>query len=93
MTNDSPYNHNRSLDERDKRYEELAAKAVVPSEVSTSLFAPAMVPTAITATASLTNATTKHRATAIAFAQHYSDTNDHVAGVYRMPVICSVDVR
>lgn len=89
------YNHNRSLDERDKRYEELAAKQVVPSQAKY-----VVVCTRDGADGDFCDGFSDqrhyftHRATAIAFAQHYSDTNDHVAGVFKMPeFIARVDVR
>lgn len=89
------YNHNRSLDERDKRYEELLAKAVLKSQAKY-----VVVCTNDGADGDFCDGFRDdrqyftHRATAIAFAQHYSDTNDHVAGVFKMPeFIARVDVR
>lgn len=89
------YNHNRSLDARHKRYNELCAKQCVPSEAKYCVVA------------SRDGADGdfregfyddrhyfKSRATAIAWAQHYSDLCDHVAGVYKMPeFVARVDVR
>lgn len=89
------YNHNRTYDERKKRYDELLDKQCVPSEAKYCV-----VTTRDGADGDFRDGFSndryyfKHRATAIAFAQHYSDTHDHVAGVFKMPqFICRVDVR
>lgn len=89
------YNHNRSLDTRHKRYNELCAKQCLPSEAKY-----AVITTHNGADGDFRDGfpNDRHyftnRATAIAFAQHYSDMCDHVAGVYKMPeFICKVDVR
>ena len=89
------YNHNRSLEERHKRYNELCQKMCVPSEAKYCVVA-----TRDGADGDFRDGFSndrhyfKHRATAIAWAQHFSDMCDHVAGVYKMPeFICRVDVR
>lgn len=89
------YNYDRSYDARNKRYNELWKKGVAKSEARYTV-----VCTRNAADGDFTSGHSgqrfyfKHRATAIAFAQHYSDMYDHVAGVYRMPeFIARVDVR
>lgn len=89
------YNHNRSYHERSKRYEELRAKQVAQSEAKYCV-----VTTRDGAEGDFRDGFSsdrhyfKHRATAIAWAQHYSDMCDHVAGVFKMPeFIARVDVR
>lgn len=89
------YNYNRSFEQRVKRYVELSAKAVVPSEAKY-----VVVCTRNGADGDFFNGSSydrhyfTHRATAIAFAQHFSDINENVAGVYKMPeFIRRADVR
>ena len=89
------YNHNRSYEERHKRYRELCAKTCVPSEATYCV-----VTTRDGADGDFRDGFNddryyfKSRATAIAWAQHYSDICDHVAGVFQMPkFVCRVDVR
>ena len=89
------YNHDRTFDQRNDRYNELHAKQVVPSEAKYCV-----VTTRDGADGDFRDGFSNdryyfsHRATAIAFAQHYSDIYDHVAGVFTMPkFICKVDVR
>ena len=89
------YNHNRSYDERHKRYDELESKQVVPSEAKYCV-----ITTRDGADGDFSSGVSSdrvyftNRRTAIAFAQHYSDVNDHVAGVFKMPeFIARVDVR
>ena len=89
------YNHNRSYEERQKRYDELCNKQVTKHEAKY-----VVVCTRDGADGDFCDGFSNdrhyftHRATAIAFAQHYSDTNDHVAGVFQMPkFVCRVDVR
>ena len=89
------YNHNRSLDERHKRYNELCAKCVTKYEARYCV-----VCTRDGADGDFCDgfSNDRHyftsRSTAVAFAQHYSDMCDHVAGVFKMPqFVCRVDVR
>lgn len=89
------YNHDRSLDARHKRYNELCAKQCVPSEAKYCVVA-----TRDGADGDFRDGFSndrhyfKNRSTAIAWAQHFSDLCDHVAGVYRMPeFLARVDVR
>ena len=80
------YNFNRTLDQRHKRYNELAAKKVDKSAAKYCV-----VCTRdgyygdFTDGFSNDRAYFTNRATAIAYAQHYSDICDHVAGVFKMP--------
>ena len=89
------YNHDRSYDARNKRLEELTAKQVVPSEAKYCV-----ITTRDGADGDYRDGFSndrhyfKNRATAVAWAQHYSDMCDHVAGVFKMPeFIARVDVR
>ena len=89
------YNHDRSIDARHKRYTELCAKRCVPSEAKYCV-----ITTRDGADGDFRDGFSndryyfKHRATAIAWAQHYSDICDHVAGVFKMPeFIARIDVR
>ena len=89
------YNHDRSWEARHKRYYQLKDKQCVPSEAKYCV-----VTTRDGADGDFRDGFSndrhyfKSRATAVAFAQHYSDLCDHVAGVFRMPeFICRVDVR
>ena len=89
------YNHNRSYEQRQKRYEELTAKQVAPSEAKYCV-----VTTRDGADGDFRDGFSNDRhyfklaATAICWAQHYSDLYDHVAGVFKMPeFIARVDVR
>ena len=89
------YNHDRTYDQRHKRYHELCLKQCVLSEAKYCV-----VTTRDGADGDFCDGypNDRHyftnRATAIAFAQHYSDMCDHVAGVFKMPqFICRVDVR
>ena len=89
------YNHDRSLDQRHKRYYELTRKQCVPSEAKYCV-----ITTRDGADGDFRNGFNndchyfKSRATAVAWAQHYSDICDHVAGVFKMPeFIARVDVR
>ena len=89
------YNHNRPYSIRDKRYEELSDKRCVPSEAKYCV-----VTTRDGADGDFRDGFSNDRhyfkncTTAVAFAQHYSDIEDHVAGVFKMPeFICRVDVR
>ena len=80
------YNFNRSYDQRSARYYELAATQVPSSEGKYCV-----VTTRGGADGDFRDGFDKdrhyftNRQTAIAFAQHYSDIYDHVAGVFKMP--------
>ena len=90
------YNHDRSLDQRRKRYKELMSKQVTPSEAKY-----VVICTRDAADGHYGDGFNydkfhyfANRATAIAWAQHYSDICDHVAGVFKRPeFIARVDVR
>ena len=89
------YNHDRSLDQRHKRFHELAAKQVTKYEAKYNV-----ITTRDGADGDFCgNSSVDHhyftsRATAVAYAQHYSDICDHVAGIFKMPeFIARVDVR
>ena len=87
------YNHNRPYSIRDKRYEELSEKQcdkkVAKYVVQCTRDAADGELDGFGACHYFTN-----RRTAIAWAEHYSDIEDHVAGVFKMPeFICRVDVR
>ena len=91
------YNHERSYDERQKRFAELTNKQVT-QWCSTRKYC--VVTTRDGADGDYQDGFNNdhhyftHRATAIAWAQHYSDMCDHVAGVFKVPeFICRVDVR
>lgn len=89
------YNHNRSYDERHKRYDELTVKQVGNHEAKyVVIITRDGADGDFIAGHGNDRYYFKHRATAIAWAQHYSDICDHVAGVFKMPeFICRVDVR
>lgn len=89
------YNHNRSYEQRNNRYVELCAKQVAKDEAKYCV-----VTTRDGADGDFRDGFSsdrhyfKNRSTAIAWAQHYSDMCDHVAGVFKMPeFIARVDVR
>ena len=89
------YNHNRPYVQRKKRFDELEMKQVPRQKAKYCV-----VTTRDGADGDFCDGFSDerhyftHRATAIAFAQHYSDIHDHVAGVFKMPeFICRVDVR
>ena len=89
------YNFNRTYDQRNTRYNELHTKQVTPSEGKYCV-----VTTRDGADGDFSDGFSDNRyyftnrRTAIAFAQHYSDIYDHVAGVFKMPeFIARVDVR
>ena len=89
------YNYERSLDQRHQRYNELCAKQVTEAEAKYCV-----ITTRDGHDGDFRDGFSNdrhyytHRATAIAFAQHYSDICDHVAGVYKMPeLIARIDVR
>ena len=87
------YNHNRSLDERHKRYNELSRK-----QCTRKVAKYVVQCTRDAADGELDGFGSCHyfsnKRTAIAWAQYYSDIFDHVAGVFKMPeFICKVDVR
>jgi len=91
------YNHNRSYDERDKRFSELTKKQVNGRYDDAKYV---VITTRDAADGCFSDVGEherhyfKHPATAIAWAQHYSDLHDHVAGVFKAPeFICRVDVR
>ena len=81
------YNFDRSYDQRNTRYNELAEKQVTPSEGKYCV-----VTTRDGYDGDFRDGFSNdrhyftNRQTAIAFAQHYSDIYDHVAGVFKMPV-------
>ena len=80
------YNFDRSLDQRRKKYKELKAKKVSKSDAKYCV-----VTTRDGYYGDFTDGFSDDRhyftnkRTAIAFAQHYSDICDHVAGVFRLP--------
>ena len=80
------YNFDRSYEERNRRYKELSAKQVQKHEAKYCV-----VCTRDGYDGDFTDGFSNDRhyftnkRTAIAWAQHYSDTCDHVAGVFRMP--------
>ena len=89
------YNFNRTYDQRNTRYNELFEKKVTKSEAKYCV-----VTTRDGADGDFCDGFSNdryyftNRRTAIAFAQHYSDMNDHVAGVFKMPQFISrIDVR
>jgi len=89
------YNHTRRYEQRQARYDELTAKQVAQSEGKYCV-----ITTRDAADGDFRDGFSndrhyfKSRATAVAWAQHYSDMCDHVAGVFKMPeFICRVDVR
>ena len=87
------YNYNRSYDERRKRYLELDSKRCSQSEAKYCVIT---TRDAAWGRFDINDHATyfKHYPTALAWAQHYSDISDHVAGVFRMPqFMCRVDVR
>ena len=83
----SSYNFDRSFDQRNTRYNELAATQVPRDEGKY-----VVVCTRDGADGDFCDGFSNqrhyftNRQTAIAFAQHYSDIYDHVAGVFKMPV-------
>ena len=88
------YNHNRSYDERQKRMSTLEIKQVVASQAKYVVITNRDAADGCFEGRDHERHYFKHRATAIAWAQHYSDLCDHVAGVFKMPeFICRVDVR
>lgn len=89
------YNYERSHEQRLQRYRELTAKQCGPSAAKY-----VVVTTRDGADGDFLYGSKDdrhyftHRATAIAWAQHYSDMHDHVAGVFKVPeFIGRVDVR
>lgn len=80
------YNFDRSYEERNRRYKELSTKQCVPSEAKYCV-----VCTRDGYDGDFCDGFSNdrhyfnNRRTAIAWAQHYSDTHDHVAGVFKMP--------
>ena len=88
------YNHNRSYDERRKRWRELDAKRCSQSEAKYCVITNRDAAWGQFDYTGNDVTYFTHRATAIAWAQHYSDISDHCAGVFKMPeFICRVDVR
>lgn len=90
------YNHNRSYEQRNKRFLELDAKQCDFSSEAKYV----VITTREGADGDSRDGFHndgfyfRSRATAIAWAQHYSDLCDHVAGVFKMPeFIARVDVR
>ena len=81
------YNFNRTFDQRNTRYNELAEKQVTKAEAKYCVNT-----TRNGYDGNFCDGFSKNchyftnRQTAIAFAQHYSDIYDHVAGVFKMPV-------
>jgi len=89
------YNFDRTYDQRNARYNELAATQVPRDEGKY-----VVVCTRDGADGDFCDGFSNdrhyftNRQTAIAFAQHYSDMYDHVAGVFKMPQFISrIDVR
>ena len=80
------YNFNRSYDQRNNRLVELSDKQVTPSEGKYCV-----ITTRDAYDGDFTDGFSNDRhyftnkRTAIAYAQHYSDIYDHVAGVFKMP--------
>lgn len=88
------YNHNRSYDERQKRMSALEIKQVPESQAKYVVITNRAAAGGCFEGRHYERHFFKHRATAIAWAQHYSDICDHVAGVFKMPeFIAKVDVR
>ena len=81
------YNFDRSFDQRNTRYNELAEKQCKSTEAKYVVITTREGYYGDYLEARNDN---RHyftnRQTAIAFAQHYSDIYDHVAGVFKMPV-------
>ena len=81
------YNFDRSYDQRNTRYNELAEKQVTKAEGKYCV-----VTTRNGYDGNFCDSFSNNchyftnRQTAIAFAQHYSDIYNHVAGVFKMPV-------
>lgn len=81
------YNFDRSFDQRNTRYNELAEKQCKSTEAKY-----VVVTTRDGYDGDFRDGFSNdrhyftNRQTAIAFAQHYSDIYDHVAGVFKMPV-------
>tara|TARA_Y100000004_G_scaffold182122_1_gene228495 strand:+ start:445 stop:720 length:276 start_codon:yes stop_codon:yes gene_type:complete len=80
------YNFDRTYEQRHNRYAQLAAKQVTPSE---GKYCVITTRDAYYGDFSDGFSNDRHyftnKRTAVAYAQHYSDICDHVAGVFKMP--------
>ena len=89
------YNFDRTYDQRNTRYNELAEKQVTKAEAKYCVNTTRNGHDGNFCDCFSNNCHYfTNRRTAIAFAQHYSDMYDHVAGVFKMPeFIARIDVR
>tara|TARA_B100000035_G_scaffold266132_1_gene238746 strand:+ start:127 stop:399 length:273 start_codon:yes stop_codon:yes gene_type:complete len=79
------YNFNRSYDQRNNRLNELSNKQVTPSEGKYCVITTRDAYDGDFTSSSNDRHYFTNKRTAIAYAQHYSDICDHVAGVFKMP--------